>query len=433
MVEPVDCPTAPVGRVPSGWLRRAAATMLHEPPPLAAITRRPCHPWLVVGLVSVGAFIGQLDATIVQLALPAMKTAFGVHTSTVSWVSLAYLLAFASFLPVFGRLCQMFGRKSLYLAGYALFTVATVLCGAATGIVPLIIFRVLQGIGGSLLGANSIAILISAMKGPQRGRALGYFAAAQAIGMSAGPAVGGLLLTSLGWQWVFWATVPFGIAAFAAGWLVLLRTGETDSKATFDWRGALLIGPALTALVLGLNQAAVWGIAAPATLGCLALSIALMVLLVWQERRISAPLVDLRLFASPAFTLGGLAVMLGYALLYGMFFLMSFVLVHGFHEGPLGAGLRMAVIPVALGITAALSGGAGGRFGPKTLSVAGMTSCVVGLAMLEVALRDATLPVGRLRWPSPCSGSVSGSSSPPTTTKPCGRRPLRFPGRRARC
>ena len=107
----------------------------------------------------------------------------------------------------------MFGRKSLYLIGYALFVVASALCGLASDLTWLIAFRVLQGIGGSLLGANSIAILVEAMDQDREGRALGFFAAAQAIGMSAGPAVGGLVLGTLGWHWVFWISVPFGFAA----------------------------------------------------------------------------------------------------------------------------------------------------------------------------------------------------------------------------
>jgi len=271
-----------------------------EPAPLEYFTSKPWYPWLIVGLVWIGAFIGQLDATIVQLALPTLGKTFAASLEAVSWVSLAYLVAFASFLPIFGRLCEMFGRKSLYLIGYVLFVAASTLCGLASDLTWLVVFRVVQGIGGSLLGANSISILVKATDQERRGRALGFFAAAQAIGMSAGPAVGGLMLGTLGWHWVFWISVPFGLAAAVIGWLVLPRTEGRDRDKVFDWHGALLLAPALTLLVLALNQVAVWGPTSAAMIACSGSSAVLLWLLVRQERACAAPLVDLRLFRRSA-------------------------------------------------------------------------------------------------------------------------------------
>jgi EmrB/QacA subfamily drug resistance transporter len=371
-------------------LRRIVGRLSSEPPPLAYFTRQPWHPWLIVALVSTGAFIGQLDATIVQLALPTLGKTFDASLGAVSWVALAYLVAFASFLPIFGRLCEMFGRKSLYLAGYALFIAASALCGLAPDLPWLIVFRVLQGIGGSLLGANSISILVKAVDQERQGRALGYFAAAQAIGMSAGPAVGGLVLGTLGWHWVFWISVPFGFAAFVIGWLVLPRTETLDKDKAFDWHGALLLGPALVFLVLVLNQISAWGPTSPMTIACAALAAALLWLLVRQERASSSPLVDLRLFRSAAFSGGVVAVVLGYALLYGIFFLMSFALEHGHGDSPEVAGFRLAVIPVALGIVAPFSSALGDRLGARLLSAMGMALCVIALLMLGIVEADPT-------------------------------------------
>jgi EmrB/QacA subfamily drug resistance transporter len=359
-----------------------------EPPPLPYFTRQPWYPWLIVALVSIGAFIGQLDATIVQLALPTLGKTFGASLESVSWVSLAYLVAFASCLPIFGRLCEMFGRKSLYLIGYVLFILASTLCGLAPDLASLIVFRVLQGIGGSLLGANSISILVKAVDRDRRGRALGFFAAAQAIGMSAGPAVGGLVLGTLGWNWVFWVSVPFGLFAAVIGWLVLPRTGSIDGDRIFDWHGALLLGPALILVVLVLNQLTAWGPASPMTLAFTASSVVLIWLLVRQERASLSPLVDLRLFRNPAFSRGVVAVVLGYAMLYGMFFLMSFALEHGYGDSPEAAGFRLAVIPVALGIVAPFSGALSDRLGAGLLSAAGMTVCVIALIMLAIVEAD---------------------------------------------
>lgn len=380
---------------PRGRLRVLIAHLLREPAPLAAIERHPLHGGLIVALVCTGAFIGQLDATIVQLALPALGRTFAAPLEAVSWVSLAYLVSFAAFLPVFGRLCQMFGRKSLYLLGYLLFGAASALCGLAADLPQLIAFRVLQGMGGAMLGANSIAILVAAVDEKKRGRALGVFAAAQAVGMSAGPAVGGLVLAGLGWRWVFWLSVPFATAAFVAGWLALPRGQASDRGQTFDFTGAALLGPALVCLVMALNHLSAWGPTSPAILGSIGAAGALLWLFVRQERRAAHPLVALRLFGSGAFTAGAVAVSLGYALLYGMFFLMSYLLEHGYSESPRAAGFRLAIIPVVLGLVAPFSGHLTERLGAARLTAAGMAGCVaaVGLLWLSASMGEAGSPV----------------------------------------
>jgi predicted MFS family arabinose efflux permease len=220
--------------------------------------------------------------------------------------------------------------------------------------------------------------------------ALGLFAAAQAIGMSAGPTVGGPVLGTLGWHWVFWVSVPFGLAAAVIGWLVLPRTEAIDQDRIFDWHGALLLGPALIFLVLALNQVSAWGPTSLVIIAFTGLSAMLIWLLVRQERASSSPLIDLRLFRSPAFSCGAIAVVLGYAMLYGMFFLMSFALEHGYGDSPEVAGFRLAVIPVALGVVAPFSGGLSDRLGARLLSATGMAVCVTALLILAIAQADPT-------------------------------------------
>ena len=140
---------------------------MREPAPLSAVIRHSSYPWLVVGVTCIGAFIGQVDASIVQLALPALERSFHTALSSVSWVAIAYMLAFAATLPAFARLSEISGRKLPYIFGYVIFTGASLLCGAAGSLAQLIFFRLLQGAGGALLGANSLTILASAA-GPQR-------------------------------------------------------------------------------------------------------------------------------------------------------------------------------------------------------------------------------------------------------------------------
>ena len=355
-----------------------------EPPPLAFIARWSFYPWLIVGVTCIGAFVGQIDASIVQLALPTLATQFHATLESVSWVALGYLLAFAAFLPIFGRLCEMFGQKLLYIGGFVLFTLATALCGFAANLEWLVLFRILQGIGGALLGANSISVLVKAVGQARRARAMGVFAAAQAVGLSLGPAIGGVLLGAYGWRGIFLVTVPFGALAILLGWVTLPVTGDLSGEQVFDWWGALLLAPALVALVFTLNQVSALGLSSPLLLACLFAFLLLMILLIRRERSFAFPLVDLSLFSTPAFFLGAAGVLLGYALLYGMFFLISFALVRGYHVPPVLAGLRLAAIPVAIGVVAPFSGALADRLGPHLIKVTGMALSLAALVVLAV-------------------------------------------------
>jgi EmrB/QacA subfamily drug resistance transporter len=357
----------------------------YEPKPLAAATRLSCYPWLVVGVACTGAFLGQLDASIIQLALPALEHAFHAPLGAVSWVALAYSLAFAATLPMFARLSEMFGRKLFYLAGYAGFSIATCLCGACSHLGLLILLRVIQGTSGALLGANSLTILVKSAGPHRRGRAMGIFAAAQAVGVSCGPVAGGLLLASLGWRSLFYVTVPFGVLGVVMGWLLLPQTTETQDK-RFDAWGAVLLTPALTAIILVLSELQAWGPKSVALWSAAAVAIVFLPLFVWHERRAVAPLIDLQLFRAPAFTGGVIAVTLSYALLYSMFLLMSFAFVRGFHASPVSAGLHLAIVPVVLGLIAPFSGSLYERHGARIPTTLGMAICATAAIVTQFSL-----------------------------------------------
>ena len=359
-----------------------------EPPPLRSLERLAIHPALIVGVTCAGAFIGQLDASIVQLALPRLAEAFDVRVDAVRWVAIAYLLAFAASLAVSGRVSEMMGRKLPYLLGFALFTVASLLCGWAETLEQLVALRALQGVGGGLLGANSMTILVTAVPQEKRPHAIGWFTTAQAVGVSTGPIVGGFLLELLGWRWIFWAAVPFGVLAFVMGWLVLPRSRDEDVKRdeTFDLAGAVLLVPAVGLGVLALTQVSVWPLASPSMLACAAASVLFLVLFLRRERKTRWPVVDIELFRSRDFSAGFVGVVMGYALLYGMLFLMSLGLVKGLDNRAHVAGLKLATIPILLGLVAPLAARLGGRFGARRVGIAGMALCLAAiLALVAIA------------------------------------------------
>ena len=303
---------------------------LEGPASLKSRSATHTSPWLVVAITCIGAFIGQLDASIVQLTLPELERDFHATLATVSWVAIGYLLAYAATLPVFARLSEMFGRKPLYISGYAVFTVATLLCGFATSLPILIACRLLQGVGGGMLGSNSLSILAKAVEPHQRGRAMGLFAAAQAVGISAGPVVGGVLLGTLGWQWVFWVSVPFSLAGVICGWLFLPRTVEAATAKQFDGWGAMLLSPALAAFVVALSELGSWKPAAVAL--TMFVTVILLPPFIWRERARDGALIDLHLFRIAPFLGGIIGVSASYALLYAMFFVMSFAFVRDLDE-----------------------------------------------------------------------------------------------------
>ena len=173
---------------------REAILKGREPPAVRIFASLASYRWFVVGTVCIGAFMGQVDSSITQLLLPRLELEFNAKLSTVSWVAVAYLLVMAAFLPIFGRLADIVGRKLLYTGGFLLFVLSSALCGLAPNLPVLIAFRVLQGIGAALLSSNSVAIVVATAGPKWRGRALGIQSAAQAVGLSAGPAIGGLVL-----------------------------------------------------------------------------------------------------------------------------------------------------------------------------------------------------------------------------------------------
>ena len=350
----------------------------------------PAYRWLIVGTVCIGAFLGQLDASIAGLVLPTLQQVFDAPLAHVEWVALAYLLTLAALVVPIGRLADLLGRKMLYTWGFVVFIVGSALCGASASLGWLIAFRFVQAVGAAMLQANSVAIITAAVPRRVLGRAIGVQAAAQAVGLSVGPSVGGLIIDTLGWQWVFYIAVPFGLVGSILAWLVLPTTTR-DAVAEvaveherFDWAGAVLLGVGVVLLLAALTYGNTWGWGSPQLILTAALAGAALIAFWRAEMRSASPLIDLRLLRIRTFSLGILTALFSYAVLFGALFLMPFLLERILGQSAARTGVLLTPIPIAIGLLAPLAGTLTDRIGPRPPTVVGMALAAVALILMAV-------------------------------------------------
>ena len=334
--------------------------LLREPARQAVVREHRLAPWLAVATVCFGAFMGQLDASIVTLAFPALQRQFGVSLAGVQWVSLAYLLALVALLVPVGRWSDRFGRKLVYLYGFVLFSAASAACGLAPTLTALIGLRVIQAAGAAMLQANSVALVATSAPPGRRRAALGVQAGAQALGLALGPVVGGLLVASAGWRWIFLVNVPVGAVAVLAGWFLLPRTRQLTHGRGSDLPGMVLMAAGAAGLLVAVSSLAglglpFWAVAGSAAAAVVAGSAAAAVVaaggLIWWERRSAAPLIDLPLLAAAGIgpALGGALGV--YMVLFGPLVLLPQTLAaHG--GSALRAGLLLTALPAGFGLAA---------------------------------------------------------------------------------
>jgi len=322
-----------------------------EPARPRFVARWPHAHWLAVAAVCLGAFMGQLDASIVTLTFPALSRQFGASLAGVQWVSLSYLLTLVALLVPVGRLADAVGRKLVYLYGFAVFTAASAACGFADSLPLLVGLRVVQAVGAAMLQANSVALVTTSSPRGSMRAALGVQAAAQAIGLALGPTLGGLLVAGAGWQWVFWVNVPIGLVAIAAGRYLLPRTRQHTHMRQIDWIGVALLGASSTALLLALSglsglDAPVWALvmlflaAAAAGVG-----------FVLRQRVAAEPMIDLNLLRDRVVAGGLVAAMLGYLVLFG-----PLVLIPVLGGSVVRAGVVLTSLPVGFALAATFGG-----------------------------------------------------------------------------
>lgn len=381
---------------------------------------RPGWRWLILTTVLIGATMSALDVSIVNIAMPTLKADFNVSLALIEWVAIAYMLTLTIFLPLFGRLADMYGRSRLYNAGFIVFTVGSALCGMAPSAPFMIGSRTLQAIGAGLLQANSIAIITAAFPSSERGRAIGIQGAVQAVSMSIGPFVGGVLISSIGWRAIFYINVPIGILGTLAALLILPCDDVKNDKEKIDYLGAVFFSTGLLFLVLAFNEVARLGLGSPWIISSFVLAVVLLGLFVMTELKVRYPIVDLTMFRSFTFSAGNLTGMLSYYVLFAIMFLMPFYLERVVGYSVALTGGLLVPIPLAMAAVAPWAGSVSDRRGPRLMTTAGMLLCALAcfllmllgesshLAMLVVIL--IMLGIGMGLFTPPNNSAIMGAA-----------------------
>jgi EmrB/QacA subfamily drug resistance transporter len=350
---------------------------------------QPGNKWWTLVAVCLGTFMLLLDITIVNVALPDIQRALHSSFSDLQWVVDAYALTLAAFLLTAGSLADMYGRRLMYLIGLAVFTCASVLCGFAASTLMLQLSRGLQGVGGAIMFAVSLALLADAFRGRDRGIAFGVWGTVTGLAVAIGPLLGGVLTSGLSWRYIFFVNVPIGIAAVA---ITMTRVAESRAPQASrpDWPGFLVFTVALSSLVYGLIESNQRSFADGLVLGCLAAAAALLVVFVVVERRSAHPMFDLTLFKLPTFS-GGLTAAFGLsASIFAMLLYLVLYLQDILGYSPLGTGVRLMVISGAVLVVGMVAGRLSSRVPVRLLIGPGLILVGVGLLLMRGLNADSS-------------------------------------------
>ncbi|QSN64425.1 MFS transporter [Caballeronia sp. M1242] len=346
---------------------------------------RPCRrARLALAATILGSSMAFIDGSVVNVALPAIQSDFRATVQAVQWVVNAYLLFLGSLVLVGGSMGDHFGRRTIFIAGIALFTLASAACGFAPSVHALIAARAFQGIGAALLVPSSLAIIGAVFEGEARGRAIGTWAGVGAITSAVGPVAGGWLVDALSWRAIFFLNVPLAAVTIALAVLSVPDSHKLDEPRQVDWPGALCAAAGLAALTYGLTDAAAHGFADPFVLSALGAGVVVLAAFVRIEAKSRHPMMPLDVFRSRDFAGANLVTLLLYFGLGGVFFFLPFTLIraHGYTATQAGAALLPA--PVIIGLLSRLTGGLTSRFGSRLLLTVGPSVAGIGFALLAL-------------------------------------------------
>lgn len=373
------------------------------------------YEWVALSVTTVGALLASIQGSALTIALPDILASLQASFLTIMWVLLGYLLITTALVPVIGRLSDMFGRKNLYNAGFAVFTLGSLLAGFSQ---PgfhgwdMVFYRVIQGVGGALLFTNSTAIVTDAFRHGRIGLGLGVNQIAAAAGFLLGPVVGGLL-TAISWRWVFLVNVPLGVFGTIWGMRRLREPVVQRANQQFDWIGSLSFTVGLGAGLMALSLIAFPILGMPLVYALFVVAIIGLAVFVVAEMRVAQPMLDLRLFHDRLFALANLANGLNGVARGAVLFVLIFFLQGPYGQDPLTAGIMMAPFGAAFMLVGPISGYLSDRHGSRVLATSGLLISAVGLFGLSTV--TSTTPYWLLSVYMALMGGGSGLFNSPNT------------------
>jgi EmrB/QacA subfamily drug resistance transporter len=349
------------------------------------------YKWWALSCTSVGMLLATINSGTLIIALPDLERSLHTSLLTLVWVILVYMIASTVLVLSAGRLSDQFGRKNAYIGGFLVFAVASLGAGFSTGGTELIVWRVLQGIGGAFLFANAAAIVTDAFPREQLGVAMGTNTMVAAVGLVIGPVLGGALV-DISWHWVFWFNVPFALIGSLWAFSILREITGRGEDTTFDWAGTLTFLLGLTGLVLGISKGGIEGWNGPVVFGGLIAAAVFLPLFVVIERHHRSPMLDLTIFNNRLFSAASAAAFLNGLARFALMFVFVFYFQGVQGDTPILAGLKLAPLAVGMLVASPIAGIYADRNGSRALASIGMLVTAAGLAMMT------TLGEGTSYW-----------------------------------
>ncbi len=348
--------------------------------------------WWTLIAVSVAIFMLLLDITIVNVALPDIQRSLHSSFADLQWVVNAYALTLAAFLLTAGALSDRFGRKLVFTIGLVVFTLSSAACGLSGSPLALNLARAVQGVGGAMMLATSLALIAGAFHGRERGVAFGVYGGVIGAAVAVGPVIGGLITSGIGWEWIFFVNVPIGVGAVALTLSQVAESRDPNARGV-DWAGLVTFSGSLFLLVFALIEGNEKGWGSTRILGFLIGSLVLIVLFVIVERAQSRPMLDLTLFRRPAFAGASIVAFAISASMFAMFLYLTLYIQDVLGYGPLQAGLRFLPVTLVSFVVAPISGRLSERVPIRLLLGGGLILVAVGLLTMSAVDASSTWTV----------------------------------------
>jgi EmrB/QacA subfamily drug resistance transporter len=349
---------------------------------------------IILLITCMGSMMAPLDSTIVSVSLPVMTGDLMMSSESAIWIPTAYLVSLAVLLLTIGRLSDIRGRKNIFIAGFGVFVLGSLLCSLAQDGTQLIGFRVLQGVGAACIAATATAIVTDTFPPKERGKALGINAMAVYIGLSLGPALGGLLTGVAGWRSIFWINIPIGVAVMLLAWRYVKDTGEIRRQERLDVPGVLLFSVGLTSLLIALTLGEQNGWGSIGIIGLILLAVVtLFVFVIVEHRKGQAAMLDTSLVTgNRLFAAANFSALLNYAAYFSIAFMLSYYMQEILGLSILYTGFVLLIMPVAMAVLSPIAGWASDRIGSRFLASTGMAIIALGLLFMSTLTTSSAVP-----------------------------------------